>query len=110
MVGVSGAGKSTLVAALRRLGWDAHDCAQEHSEVRHMWQAMVHPDVLIYLDASLETIRQRRQVDWEGEVIEKERERLEHARQHADLYLMTDGLSGDGVLNKVMEFLEDRVL
>jgi hypothetical protein len=66
---------------------------------------MSEPDVLIYLDATMDTIRQRRDVSWGEEHLVAENERLTHARQHCDLYLPTDDLSREQVLARVEEFL-----
>ena len=41
---------------------DARHVVQGHSHVPDMWQRVTQPDLLIYLDASLEVIRQRRRV------------------------------------------------
>ena len=59
VVGRCASGKSTLVAALQELGVDAYAVAQEHSAVPTLWQH-ADPDLLIYLDVDLETIRSRR--------------------------------------------------
>jgi hypothetical protein len=61
---------------------------------------------LIYLDASLDTIRQRRQIDWSLPYLTVLQARLAHARQHCDLYIQTDGLSPDDVCREVKRFLE----
>jgi len=105
VVGPCAAGKSTLVAALRERGYNAHHVAQEHSFVPEMWQEMTHPDVLVYLNASYETIRGRRQLDWtEADYAEQQR-RLSHARQNAGLCLSTDGLTPEEMIARVLEFL-----
>lgn len=70
-----------------------------------MWQRMTCPDVLIYLDARLPTIAQRRRIEWGQPYLDKLRHRLRHARLHADLYLSTDGLTPQQVLNRVEQFL-----
>ncbi len=55
-----------------------------------MWQRLVDPDVLIYLDVSHEAYRQRRPKDYAGpEYLEMQRARLAHAREHADLVVDT---------------------
>lgn len=106
VVGPCAAGKSTLVRRLRALGYDAHEPAQEHSGVPNMWQRITKPDVLIYLDAGLETIAQRRRIDWGQDYLDELNRRLRHARQHADLYLPTDDLTPEQVLQQVCEFLD----
>ena len=105
VVGVCGSGKTTLAEGLRRLGYEVRECRQEHSEVPRMWQVMSRPDVLICLDASDGVIRQRGQrhhVTW---LVEKQRQRLAHARAHCDLYVLTDDLSEAQVLELVAGFL-----
>ena len=59
MVGPCASGKSMLAASLRELGYDARSAAQDHSYVPDMWQRINPPDVLIYLDVTLETAQQR---------------------------------------------------
>ena len=106
IVGPCASGTTTLAESLRRAGYDAHPCAQEHSYVPDMWR-MSRPDVLIYLDATMETIRRRREVNWGEERLAAERERLAHAREHCDLYLATDDLTREAVFERVEAFLKD---
>jgi thymidylate kinase len=105
LVGPCTSGKSTLAAALRAAGYEARCPAQEHSYVPAMWQILVKPDVLIYLDVTIEHARQRRQISWGAERLAEQAERLAHARQHADLYILTDDLAGEEVAARVMDFL-----
>jgi hypothetical protein len=107
VVGVCSAGKSTLVRTLREAGYDARACAQEHSYVPHLWQ-LSNPGTLIYLDASLHTIRRRRKAKWQQGVLDEERHRLSHAREHCDLYISTDGLLPEDVASKALSFLRTR--
>ena len=107
VVGPCAAGTSTLAENLRRLGYDAHPPAQEHSYVPEMWR-MTNPDVLIYLDATMDTIRRRREVSWGEEHLAAENRRLIHAREHCDLYVATDDLSIEQVLERALEFLRRR--
>jgi hypothetical protein len=109
VVGVCAAGKTTLAKGLRERGYNARQVLQEHSYVPHMWQRITQPDLLIYLDASLETVRQRR-ADPEFPIwlIEQERLRLAHARAHCDLYVATDDLAPASVLAHVVERLRQR--
>ena len=108
LVGICGSGKTTLAQGLRRLGYQVKECGQEHSEVPYMWQVMSRPDVLIYLDASEPVIRQRGERNYVLGYVEEQRRRLEHARAHCDLYLMTDDLSAAEVLARASAFLEHR--
>ncbi len=107
VVGPCASGKSTLVAALRRLGYDASSAAQDHSHVPDMWQRLDSPDLLIYLDVTLETAQQRGRdgLGWDQDYLDAQHERLRHARAHCDLYLTTDDLSEAQVLQRVIEFV-----
>src|SRR6266516_1289708 len=104
VVGPCAAGTTTLTEKLRRAGLDAHACAQEHSYVPDMWR-MSHPDVLIYLDVSMATIRQRREVSWGKDHLAAEKTRLAHARQNCHCYLPTDDLTAEEVYALVMQSL-----
>ncbi len=104
VVGPCGAGKSTLVERLRGK-FNIRAISQEHSYVPDMWRR-VHPtDVLVYLDASLETIARRRNIAWKQDRLDALNHRLRHARAHADLYLPTDDLSPEAVASAVETFL-----
>ncbi len=105
IVGPCGAGKSTLAERLQALGYDAHDCGQEHSQVQTMWRRITNPDFLIYLDADAATIRERLQVDWEQAYVDELNRRLADARAHSDFHLVTDGLSKEEVLVRILEIL-----
>jgi thymidylate kinase len=106
IVGPCASGKSTLVRALRERGYNAREVVQEHSYVPTMWQRITQPDLLVYLDVSWETARQRRPTDagpgWWDELAR----RLRHARQHADIYILTDELSPQEVLDRTLALLE----
>jgi len=105
VVGVCGSGKSTLVSALRAHGLELRHIAQEHSYVPTMWERMVSPDVLIFLDCSYpETIR-RRNLDWTEREYLEQHHRLRHARANASLYLFTDTMTPQGVSETVLNFL-----
>lgn len=108
VVGPCASGKSTLVAALREAGYDARHPAQEHSYVKDMWQRLVDPDVLVYLDLSHEAYRERRPKDDAGpEYLAMQRERLSHAREHADLVVETSEMSAEAVRDVVLGALAD---
>lgn len=106
VVGPCTSGKSTLTAALLALGYDARQPAQEHSYVPDMWQRLVKPDVLVYLDVSYEAASQRRRISWGPERLDKQAGRLAHARQHANLYINTTWLSATDVLAQVVGYLK----
>jgi hypothetical protein len=105
VVGPCASGKTLLVHALRARGYNAREVVQEHSYVPTMWQPITQPDLLIYLDVSWEIACQRRptdaSADWWAEVAR----RLRHARQHADLYVNTDELTPQEVLDRVLSFV-----
>lgn len=106
VVGPCKAGKSTLVAGLRRLGYAARVCAQEHSHTPAMWQRIAPADWLIYLEVSLDAVRARSpRGDWSEAILEEQRRRLAHARSHAHLIIDTDRLGPDAVLAQVVGFL-----
>ena len=108
VVGVCAAGKSTLVAGLRAQGWNARQVVQEHSYVPGMWQRITDPDVLIYLDASLDTIRlRRRDPEFPPWIFEQETIRLRHAQLHCDLYVDTDPLTPEQVLEIAISWLSE---
>jgi hypothetical protein len=106
IVGVCSSGKSTLARALKERGYRVRTCAQEHSYVPHLWQ-LSKPDLLIYLDASLHTIRRRRHVRWNQSMLDEEHRRLAHAREHSDLYIPTDGLLPEDVASRVLTHLNN---
>ena len=82
--------------------------AQEHSYVPDMWDQIVHPEVLIYLDADDETLRRRRS-GLSDEYLARERERLQHAREHADLVIDTSDLTPDEVLDRTRTWLKENI-
>ena len=98
IVGPCASGKSTLMAGLRRLGFDAHQCAQEHSAIPDMWRRLTRPAVLVYLDASPAAARRRRAMRLRGTDHAAQRERLAHARRHCHIYVDTDPLNAEEVL------------
>lgn len=106
IVGVCAAGKSTLARNLQALGWNARQVAQEHSYAPDMWRRITGPDILIYLDAQLATIRQRRHdPDFPAWILDAERHRLRHARQHCDIYMPTDDVTPEEVLMQALAAL-----
>lgn len=105
IVGPCAAGKSTLIAGLSQHGLLGKHIAQEHSYVPDMWLRLTHPDLLIYLDVSYPITLQRRKLNWTLAEYEEQVHRLRHARLHANLYLNTDALSPQEVLQSVLSFL-----
>jgi deoxyadenosine/deoxycytidine kinase len=107
VVGPCASGKSTLIANLMPYGIAARHIAQEHSYVADMWQRITHPDTLIFLDVSYELSKKRRRLDWSPKDYAEQQYRLRHARQNADLYIQTDPLQPDEVLDSVLRFLTE---
>jgi thymidylate kinase len=103
VVGPCASGKSTLVTALRSLDFHVRHIAQEHSYVADMWRQIGNPDILIYLDVTYEVSVHRTGNDWSKQIFEKQIQRLEHAREHADLYINTDDLTPEQVLDLVLD-------
>ena len=107
VVGPCASGKTTLVADLRLNNYQVKHSAQEHSYVRDMWKQIGNPDILIYLDVSFKVSKARSGTSWTKNIFEKQVIRLEHARSHADLYLQTDNLSPQQVLDLVLKSIKD---
>ena len=106
IVGPCKAGKSTLVKNLAAHGYQARQIAQEHSFAPAMWQRISKPDILIYLDVSYPLTVVRGPLNWTNAEYAEQLVRLQHARQHADLFIQTDPLSPGEVLARVVDFLE----
>jgi len=106
IVGPCASGKSVLVARLRAAGYDAWQPAQEHSYVPDMWRRLARAEALVYLDVSLPTLLARRRTDFDQEYLDEQHHRLRHARAHCDLYLPTEGLSEQGVFERVVRALD----
>jgi thymidylate kinase len=72
-----------------------------------MWQRLNPPDVLVYLDVTLEVAwrRGRTGTGWDQKYLDEQHNRLRHARAHCDLYLPTGDLSEEKVLVRVLAFL-----
>ncbi len=109
IVGPCASGKSTLVKALRMHGYDARVTAQEHSAVADLWRRS-EPDILIALQANLESIRaRRRDPRWSRTIWTAQQDRLEDAVEHADLVTDTSSRSVNDVVADVLGFLADRM-
>ncbi len=107
IVGPCSAGKSVLARRLRAAGYEVREIRQEHSVTPTMWQRLTHPDVLIYLDVSMDVAAQREGLAAPSSWWVEEREfRLAHARQHCDFYLDTSALAPQEIFTLVREFLE----
>ena len=108
VVGPCGAGKSTLIDGLDSLGYATRHIAQEHSYVKDMWKRITNPDILIFLQASFSVTIQRRNLNWTEAEYEEQQRRLAHAREYAELYIETDNLTIQEVLEQVLTFLKSR--
>lgn len=109
VVGVSASGKSTLVAKLREAGYNARAVSQEHSNVATLWQQFDRTRLLIYLDATLESQRQRRpDVTWDAANLQMEQDCLAHARDYADLKIDTSTLTPETAWRIVQAFLQQQ--
>jgi GTPase SAR1 family protein len=103
VVGVCGAGKSVLVGRLNQAGYDAHEIAQEHSYVPDMWRRIHPPDVLVFLEGQYETIMRRRPNPlMTPRLYGQMQERLRHAREHADITVVTDDIGEEEVFGQVV--------
>lgn len=107
IVGVCGSGKSALAQALKQRGYEAEPVAQEHSLVPDLF-LHPRPDVVIYLEASDNTVTERKETGWEPHQLQEQRRRLELSREHADIRLSTDGLSPEELLAEAEEALRRR--
>ncbi len=105
IVGPCTSGKSSLVRALAEAGLDARQISQEHSFVPNMWLRITGPTILIYLDVSYPQALARRPNNFSDSDHQKQIDRLQHARQHADFYLNTDDLTVEQVSRRVLDFL-----
>ena len=59
IVGPCSSGKSTLARYCRGAGYAVKEILQEHSAAPAMWQQITNPDILIYLDVSVEVAARR---------------------------------------------------
>lgn len=106
VVGPCGAGKTSLTEALTALGYATRHIAQEHSYVKDMWKRLTNPDLLVFLDVSYNVSQQRRHMNWTEADFAEQQRRLSHAREHANLYLQTDDLTTQEVLEQVLAFVK----
>lgn len=98
LVGPCASGKSTLAAALAADGYDVRVCAQEHSEVPHLW-ALLEPDVVIYLAVDLDGVRRRRgNPAWPAAIYHQQQRRLLSALGGCTIYIDTSTRTAAEVL------------
>lgn len=104
VVGTCKSGKSTLVRGLIENGYRAQQIAQEHSFAPRMWQQITPPDILIYLHSDYERTVERG-LAWTQREYDEQQPRLAHARENANLELVTNVESPEEILAKAIEFL-----
>ncbi len=109
LVGPCAAGKTTVAQGLQALGWRAKAIAQEHSFVPDMWQRLTRPRWLVFLDVSWAEARRRKALRWSPDDYAEQQRRLSHARAHADLVLLTDGLTPQETIARIDAFLRARL-
>ena len=107
IVGPCAAGKSTLKSGLTNEIFIPKQIAQEHSYVPDMWKRLTNPDVLIYLDVSYPITKIRRKLTWTENEYMIQVNRLQNARENADLYINTDHTTPNEVLELVLAFLDE---
>lgn len=105
VVGPCASGKSTLVESLRAAGIDAHVSGQEHSAIRDLWRRL-DPDLLVFLDVDLGTIRERRSPHWPEQLYQVQHSRLHGARETADLVIDTAVTSAGDTSARVLALIE----
>lgn len=105
VVGGCGSGKTTIVEHLQSRGFDAYVVGQEHSGVGALW-ARQSPDALVYLDVTLEAVRQRRDENWPEWLFKQQQTRLQDARSAASIRVNTVTLSVQEAIQQIIEQLE----
>jgi adenylate kinase len=108
VVGSCATGKSTLVAALRELGFDASASGQEHSEIPTLWNH-TSPDVVVLLEADLETVRARRGPWWPESIYATQQRRLVNARLAAHVVVDTARTSVAETVQIVADHLDAKI-
>jgi cytidylate kinase len=107
-VGPCASGKSTITSEMEARGYKTRHIAQEHSYVQDMWQRITNPDILIFLQASYSVTLKRRNLNWKEKDYNEQQLRLAHAREHADLYINTDDLSIEEVIQQILIFIQQK--
>jgi len=102
VVGVCASGKSTLVKGLNQQGYQCRHIAQEHSYVPDMWNRLTRPDILIFLQVAYETTLKRKNLNWTRKEYETQLERLQHARQNAQIIIETDLLTPEELISRAV--------
>lgn len=106
IVGPCASGKSTLIKGLKKYGYLGKHIAQEHSYVPDMWKRITNPNILVFLDVSYGETKHRKNLYWSEREYVVQIQRLEHARQNADIIIDTDAYSPMEVLDIVLNLLK----
>ena len=107
IIGPCAAGKSTLAEGLRSLGFDAVPVGQEHSDIPTLWRH-TDPDIVVSLEADLETIRRRRaEASWPEWLYAAQHRRLQDARDAAALRIDTATSDALTILHTVADFIAE---
>lgn len=105
LVGCCASGKSTVATRLHQHGFDAYSVAQEHSVIAELWKHD-DPDVVVYLDVGLDSVRRRKSnPDWPSWIYDTQLNRLSSARENATLRINTDVLSITEVVSQIIDSL-----
>ncbi len=111
VIGPCASGKSTLVHSLCDAGFDATVCAQEHSEIPTLWRHY-EPDMVIALTLDLATLRNRRDEDWQDDLLATQMGRLAVGFAAASVVLDTSLLDSEQIMTQasdtIRQFLRDR--
>lgn len=95
-----------MISGLDAMGISTRHIAQEHSYVQDMWLRLTHPKFLVYLHVSYAVSKLRRKLDWSESDYLAQINRLAHARKNATLFIDTDPLDPQDVLNAVVRSLQ----
>jgi hypothetical protein len=70
-----------------------------------MWEKITQPDLMVYLDVSYPVSMRRKPLDWGRKEFAEQVRRLGHAREACDIYVHTDQLRPEEVLERVLDQL-----
>jgi cytidylate kinase len=106
VVGGCGSGKSTIVGELCALGYDAYVVGQEHSVVANLWERQ-NPDVLVYLDVTLDAVRHRRDENWPEWLFVVQQRRLKPASEAAHVHVNTSDHTVEETVRAIVTSIRD---
>ncbi|MFD3165545.1 hypothetical protein [Herpetosiphon sp. NSE202] len=106
IVGPCAAGKTTLRQGLETHGIQARVIAQEHSGIRGLWRKH-QADYVIYLDVDLPAVHERGRPTFPAWLHNQQQQRLQEARDAADIYLDTTKHSINDVLRRVLSVISN---